>query len=508
MTKSRRDYARTEAFVRAFSDEFFGIWGSTPFGNNEDELRSFCYFAACTCWLDSAPDDISSRRELMYRYLESDFSTANEDDTINELYQVLPVEESITRILRNLCNLYNKPARRKFGAKEKEFAALYDECQIDAAMRTAHVTARLTNNALIMPQVRNYRLEIDVLPPDLYRVVTDERDFRQVKELWIPISRKRGTVFHVWSKETYRKVEADGKEISIEPNRYGRIPGVFLQFKRSMTDYYGGAFIDLVFAALDSNKLKFMADNNVVYNGFAVWLAVNFGRNNTGLNLSPNRVIRVDDVTVGEGQNVEPDLRSISPSANYLEIEELRDVRYQRVLRNCGLPLSLYSPNPGVASGTALFLERMELMEIRSIDLEMLRSAERQLLELVTLVSNTDNATNLPETTIGVDYNDFEIIMEPEKGFALKKEQFEAGLIEAKDYVLSQTSNDLIDTNEKAIEFIKENLALVKEIKAENGNEQQNPNSPTGNTHDAGGSGNTTPEAPPQPSTGRAEQVL
>jgi len=505
MTKSRQEYARIEAFVRAFSDEFFGIWGSTPFGNNEDELRSFCYFAACTCWLDSTPDDIASRRELMYRYLESDFSTTNEDDTINELYQLLPVEESITRILRNLCNLYNKPARRKFGTKEKDFSTLYDECQIDAAMRTAHVTARLTNNALIMPQVRNHRLEIDVLPPDLYRVVTDERDFRQVKEVWIPISRKRGTVFHVWSKETYRKVEADGKEISIEPNRYGCIPGVFLQFRRSMTDYYGGAFIDLVLAALDSNKLKFMADNNVVYNGFAVWLAINFGKNNTNLNLSPNKVLSVNDVTIGEGQNVEPDLRSISPSANYLEIEELRDVRYQRVLRNCGLPLSLYSPNPGVASGTALFLERQELMEIRSIDLEILRGAERQLLELITLVSNTDNATNLPETTIGIDYNDFEIIMEPDKGFALKKEQFEAGLIQAKDYVLSQTSNDLIDTNEKAIEFIKENLALVKEIKSNNGNEQ-NPTDTTADAAQTGiGGGNT--EAPPQPSEGRAEQV-
>lgn len=496
MTKSKKDYAVIEPFVRAFASEFTAIWGGTQF---QEEVDNLAYFRALTCWLNATHYDMESRREYMYRYLESDFSTTQEDDTLNELYRLLPIETSVRRIMRNLCGLYNKPSRRKFESKQAEYENLYTIAQVDSAMRNAHIVGRLTNNALIMPVVRNNKLEIDVFPPDLYRVKVGDTDFRSVVELWIPVTRHGVTEFHVWGAETYRRVKNNGDVISEEANRYGRIPGVFLQFDKDPADYYGGGLFEIVMATLDCNKLKFLADNNVTYTGFAVWVAINFGKSMDSARLSPNRLLRVDNVAgPGDGGYIEPDLRSVAPDSNYMGIEELRDVRYQRALRNEGLPLSLYSANPGIASGYALFIERQELIEIRAIDMEKMRHAENELCELISVVVSADMGLNLPVSALGVDYSDVEIVMEPDKSFELKKQQFEYGLIPALEFVRQLSGNDLVDTDESAIEYMKKNRELFKQLSgdnngAANGGISQPDNAANPGQEAANGNGGTDP---------------
>lgn len=489
MTTSQAAYAIREPYLRAFELEFSAIWGATPFKN---ETENLAYFRSMTCWLDSKHSDLQSRREFMYRYLESSFSTTFQDDTINELYQIIPVEECVRRVLRNLCNLYNDAPRRTFS--KGEFDTLYSKSRVNSALRVAHQTARFTNNALVMPVVRNGKLEIDVLPPDLYRLKFGDKDFRVITELWIPVTRRGYTEFHVWNAETYRKIDGTGKLLQEEVNRYGRIPAAMLQFEQVPDDYYGGGMMELVGAALDDNKLKFMADNNAEYNGFSVWLATNLGAA-ADTRIAPNRVLRVDNISAGEGMAIEPDLRAISPAADYLNLEEFRDMRYRRALRNMGLPLSLYSPNPGVASGYALFLERMELMELRKQDVEVMRDFEQTLLELIVLVANTDNRAGLPEgAEIGVDYADFQITLEPAADFELKKLQFEYGLIPPMNFVQLLSGNDLVKDDAEAINYLKKNREFLKELQS--GNAEAAPATPAGNGNDAGtGIPETTPES-------------
>lgn len=461
MTKSTEDYAILEPFVRAFAAEFTAIWGGTQF---QEEIDGLAYLRAMTCWLNSTYYDLESRREYMYRYLEGNFSSKKTDDTINELYRLIPVEQGATRILRNLCILYNREPKRKIKTAAKEYEALYTQAVVNSALRKAHELAKFTNNALIMPVVQNGKLEIDVFPADLYRVKSSEKNFRQIVELWIPITTRGVTDFHVWSAEEYRRVDYKGTIIKQEPNRYGRIPGVFLQFDRSTTDYYGSGLFEIVFAILDSNKLKFLADNNVDYNGFSVWLAINFGAQ-ADLRLSPNRVLRADNVTSGEAMPIEPDLRPVSPDEKYLGIEELRDVRYRRALRELGLPASLYDSNPGlVASGVAMLLERQELLEIRAKDIEVMRKCEQELCDCIRDVVNADLGLNLPATEVGVDYSEFEIVLEPAADFDLKTKKFEYGVMGARDYVTSISGNDLVTDDKSAIEFIKKNRELFKTL--------------------------------------------
>lgn len=490
MTKSTEAYATTEPFVRAFSAEFTAIWGGTPF---EDEIDGMAYMRAMTCWLNSTYYDLESRREYMYRYLESNFSTKNSDDTINELYRLIPIEQGVTRILRNLCILYNRAPKRKITTATKEYETLYEQAVVNSALRKAHELAKYTNNALLMPVVQNGKLEIDVFPADLYRVKSSEKNFRQIVELWIPVTTRGTTDFHVWSAEEYRRLDYKGAVIKQEPNRYGRIPGVFLQFDRSTADYYGSGLFEIVLATLDNNKLKFLADNNIDFNGFGVWLAVNFGAA-SDIRLTPNRVLAVNGVVTGEGAPIEPDLRSVTPSESYLSIEETRDARYRRALRDLGLPASLYDSNPGlVASGVAMLLERQELLEIRAKDIEVMRKCEQDLCNCIRDIVNADLFLNLPETEVGVDYAEFEIVLEPAADFDLKTKKFEYGVMGARDYVTSISGNDLVTDDKSAIEYIKTNRELFKTL---SGTSNEQPSSGISQQNNADNTGQQGIEKP------------
>lgn len=456
--RSTRAVTKQETYSRAFDEDFSVIWGATPF---IAEIPNLSYFRAMTCFLSSDLNDIEDRRRLLYRYLENDFSADKPDDTINELYRVLPTSSGIPRIARNLCQLYAKPARRTFDVAEDGYNAVYRQVNVDGLLRKAHRIGKLTNNALLLPTVRNGRLEVDILPPDLFRVKTSASDFRQMGELWIPVHRRGQTHFHVWTNETYSLRNVNGAVVREEPNRYGVIPAALLQFEQSMTDFYGAAKYGLVSASLDDNKLRFLVDNNVVYTAFSVWVAVNFGKN-ANFKLAPNRVIQIDNVTSGEGMNVPPELQTVSPPAEYMTLEELRLNRYKAALRDEGLPEALVNNNPGIASsGVAMMVDRQELMEIRAEDIDVMRSFEQVLCDTIRVVANADLRSALPPVSIGVDYAEQLPYLEPQAEFDFYKSKFEYGVLSPKDFLKITGGNDLVNTDEEAMNYINTNKSLL-----------------------------------------------
>jgi len=462
--RSQKQKATKPAYLRAFGAEFNVTWGSTKF---KTEIENLSYFRSLTCWYGSNEFDTQDRRELLYRYAEAHFDTEDQYSTLNELYQALPVKSGGKRILRNLCGLYNLAPRRNFGTGRSEEIArtLYGRIAIDNAMKLAHRYARLTNNALIMPKRAGQDIIFDVIPPDLYRVVLNHDDFRQVDELWIPIRRRNGkTEFNVWTAEMYSKVDVEGKVISSEPNPYKRIPGVFLQLETDVVNYYGSGLIELTEAEIDNNFLKFCIDNNIVYSGFNVWLATNF--NLSKLTLSPNKVVSINEVVLGEGALVPPSLESISPSENFLALEEVQDKRYQRALREMGLPATLYSPDAKPESGYSIFMQRQELMEIRKEDESIMRAFEREVYKLLALMQQVDfGVSAMPSVEeFQIDYQEQGIMLEPKEDFELKKAKFEYGVLAPMTFVKELAGIDNMATDEEAIQFIQTNRTLIQDI--------------------------------------------
>lgn len=457
---------RTSDHIRAFALSFSVIWGATPFAS---EVNNLAYFRALTSFMGSEADDLADRRKLMYAYLQNDFASDNQEDTINQLYNIIPIEESISRIMRNLCGLYTQTPNRKFEIPNPKIEEAYKTASINDAFKIAHRTAKLCNTVLVMPTVRDGKIEIDILPPDLFRFTTDPKDYRKITELWIPINSPDAAgnpryTFKVWSQDSFCTLDSEGRETSCEKNKYGIIPACVLQFNSSRTDYYGGGMWDLLSAVLDDNKLCFLANNDVVYTAFSVWIATNFGKEN--IKIAPNRLLKVDKVTAGEGFEIAPSLQSISGNAAFMEIEQLRDVRYKKALRKMGLPESLISANPGLApSGVAMQIDRQELMEIRSEDAEIFRKFENDFYPIFAKIINTDLGLGLPDIcAIGIDYVEPQQYIEPATEQASKQLQFDFGIIGAKDFVNYFVKNELITTDEEAINYLIKNRQLLEKL--------------------------------------------
>lgn len=477
--------------VRAFAPSFTAIWGTTKFAN---EVNNLAYFRAMTCFLGNEEEDIADRRKLVYSYLQNDFASSEQADTINQLYNILPVEESVSRVLRNLCTLYNEAPNRKFDSDKVN--EVYDKSGINSALLQAHRMAKFCNSCLVMPSVRDGKIEFDIYPPDLFRVETDPKDFKKITEIWVPISTMdaAGDVtysFKVWTNELYWNADIEGKTIegTEEPNRYGRIPAVVLQFNHSRTNFYGGGLWELVLATLDDNKLCFLVNNDVVYSSFSIWVATNFDAK-TDLRLAPNKLLRITGAKQGEGESVPAQIESIHGQGSFTQIEELRDSRQRRAMRKLGLPESLVSSNPGLAaSGVSMQVDRLELQERRKEDITVMSKFERDFYPILAAVVNRDLGIGLPENSnVGIDYVEQSEYIDPAVKSATIKEQFEAGIIGAKDYLSNFTKNEMVTTDEEAINYMVNNLTLYKRLKDAIGTSDNTGQTASGtNTSDAGG---------------------
>lgn len=454
-------------YQSAFALSFSVVWGSTIFAN---EVSNLAYFRALTCFYGSTQDDLSYRRKLMYAYLRNDFGSDSQDDTINQLYNVIPVQSSLKRVLRNLCGLYSQAPNRKFGVVNPAIAEAYKKSNINSSFKYAHKLGRLCNTVLVMPTVRDFKIEIDVLPPDLFRVDTDPKDFKKITALWIPISTidKAGSpvyTFKVWTKETYQTLDLEGREITSEVNPYGVIPGCILQFENDSTDFYGGGNYDLLDAIIDDNKSKFLANNDLVYTSFSVWIATNLGTEIT--KIAPNRVMKVNKVSNDVSQDSPPSLENVSGNGVFPNIELTRTDRNKEALRNQGIPESLVSANPGLApSGAALKADRQELMEIRVEDTDVFSRFENEFYPVFAKVVNHGLSLGLPgQCSVSVDYIEPQEYIDPKDALADKQAQFDAGIIGAKDYLNYFVTNENITTDEQAIEFMSKNLSLRERLK-------------------------------------------
>ena len=469
--------------VRAFSASFTAIWGNTPLS---DDVNNLAYFRAMTCFLGNEETDIADRRKLVYAYLQNDFASSEQADTINQLYNILPVEENITRVLRNLCTLYNEAPQRKFDSDK--INDVYDESGVNAALLQAHRMAKFCNSCLVMPSVREGKVEFDIYPPDLFRVETDPKDYKKITALWIPISTMdaAGDVtysFKIWTNEEYLTANIDGKIQTREPNRYKQIPALVLQFTQSRTNFYGGGLWGLLNATLDVNKLTFLVNNDVVYSSFSIWVATNFD-SKTDLRLAPNKLLRITGAKQGEGESVPAQIESINGQGSFAQIEELKEQRIKKAMRDAGLPESLVSSNPGIAaSGIAMQVDRLELTERRKEDIAVMSKFERDLYPILAAVVNIDLGAGLPETSsVGIDYVEQSEYIDPAIKAETIESQFQKGVIGAKDYLANFTKNELITNDEQAIEYMAKNLALLQKLKptTEANNGENNQAQPSG----------------------------
>lgn len=473
----------TPFYYSAFVSQETDVWGRTKFARDIMELT---YFHALTCWLRDDTDAEQDRRELLRAFLIPQFGIDDPDDTINQMFSVLPSDNSyIVRTLRNMCYIYNIAPTRQFLTNDVEntdatelLNEILDGMKYDRQMQRIYRVCKFVNECAVRPVKRAGKYELEILTPDLYRLTRD--DYGAIKEMYIPfacvVNGKPEQRFHVWTPDVYKVADVTGQFVEFTynindvietggasgiTNPYGRIPYEFLELNDAKI--YGGSMFELLKAQLTANKLDLLMDENVTFNGFSMFVGTNLTDDpNATLKLSPRRVFNVVKALNNQDDPIPPSLDVVSPPSQYDQIQTFKDLKMKSYLKNMGLPTSMVESDNGAVSGVAILRERQELTDVQNEDKSLLIKFENDLINLIIDCYNIENSdANIDAVDVMINYNDVETLMEPNLLFETERAKFEFGVITAREFLANFTDRKF-ETDEQAVEYIKTNKSLIE----------------------------------------------
>lgn len=484
-------------YSSAFDAEMYAIWGATEYRN---EIPDLCLNRAISCWLRNDEIGEHDRRWLLYYTLSPMFAHDKQDDPLNQYFNIMPTENLfIHRLLRNLCIAYNEPPKRDFGDTKinDKYAELIKEAKIDNRLQSIYRISKLCNEVLVRPRIRNLKLELQILTPDMYRIKYDELD--NPIEILVPfheygVRREVLLKYHHWTLNNYEVLDMNLRPIPFVwekktynslPNIYKALPYVKLKLNDN-EDVYGGNNWEICKAQLFCNKLDYLIDENVTYN-MSIWVAINMVSLGESFKMSPGKIVTATSAKMNSEDPIPPSLENISSNPFYDRIQDLKKQRIDNVLRQMGIPTSVLSDQPGNLSGIAMLIDRMELNEVRQEDKSSLISFERELFKMIANVVQTDRKETIGEFDLRIDYADDKDFYDPKDRFTMEQQKFEYGLTRPSVFVNTLSPNDMIITDEDAIKYILQNKEYLKQIRGQDDTIGQAIQQDGGNTATSGG---------------------
>jgi hypothetical protein len=476
-------FNETPFYLDAYQTELNAIWAGTQFNN---EMNNLAYYRALTSMLRDNEVGEYQRRLLLRSYMKPEFAANQADDPINKLFSVMPSDNLyVRRALKNLCVVYTeKPQREIIGQNADMMTEVYNEIAIDSKLLAIHRIAKLTNEVAVTLIFNKYKPVFKYLTPDNYRLKYDS--YGDPIEMWIPytVVKNNSTVinYRVWTLEEYYVLdqdlnripfEYDGKQLMSYPNQIGELPYEFIHMDTDTDEYLeksGGGLFELVKGQLTCNKLEFLTVENLTYNGFAVWLLRNWDLKTQRIKLSPGAILVAEGLNDQMGM-IEPSAETIQPMAQFLDIEALKTIKMNKILKNLGLPSGLFADgNQAASSGVSMKLDRMELDEVRKEDVNIFRRIEDRLINKFAKILNTDTSSKYKgkfngEYTTELDYIEQGVYQEPKDELEYNSSLFAQGLLSPAMYVSRMVANDYITDDEEAIKYIQTNLKYLEQIK-------------------------------------------
>jgi len=442
------------------------IYNGTPFENLIDEIS---YYHSMSIFLNDNLTTEEERRKLLYHYSKGFFSITDESSIINRLKKQLPVSNlHIKQVLQNICQLYLlTPIREIEGKNVDQFVEYLKNSNIDSAMKQIDQASTFIGKSLIRPFVLDNKIQFEILTPDRYQINEEVIDGETKQEVWVQknIMLDNGDIissFNIYTDETISTFY-DGKIRNVEENKLGFIPYIELNYTINALNPPDTMF-SLMMAELDYNRLTMVADNNVFMNGFASLILTDFGI------ASKNEVPTLGSGSVyvsytAVGQN-KPEVSYINPPTQFIDIDSYKEDNMMDSLRRMNLPESIVSGDKtSIASGVALKIERMGLLEFRIQHEKLLKNFDKRLVQLIANVLNAEIGTNFDDNySIDIEYQELDYIDGETEEFNILTEKFEKGLISLATYINKTTDADNINSFDEAIEYVKNNLKEKEEF--------------------------------------------
>lgn len=436
----------TEVWHDALYTPVRSVWsGLKPVVDSVEEMQSLCYYRALMAWLNDDPQSLLDRRRLMAAYLLTTHGAELSEDTLVRMLKRVKIDSEIPSILRRTSTAYDLPPERTLSQVESThdiLRGIYNDMQINGALRTAYHRARLCGMVAVRPEVTEGQWSLAVMTPDQFRITTDAANWRRVTSITYPyvVDADRGLLGYVrWTETAVEYLGPDGKPRSADANLYGVVPWVVMYMDPMTGAIYPGGLWKAVEAQMNVNSIEFDADVSASFAGAPVWMGVNLGTKSNEVRIGPDKVLMIDDVTAGEGQLTPPELMAISPEPSYSMLSEHAHNRRRTMQHSEGVPVSMTSNDASGAppSGVARLVERAELTEMRLSHQEVLASFEQRLAEMVATVANVDAAMSLrvEDVDVSITYAEEAVFLEPEKEYVFDRTKVIDGVMDPVDYL-------------------------------------------------------------------------
>ncbi len=496
-------YNTYEYYEDAFKQIYLSMWEGTGY-DDRFTIKAKCFYRAMTCLYDSNMVDLLDRRSLMYSYLSKLYKTDSVNDTLNRYKKILENGSSIKRLMKLKCKSYDKGTTRKFTEDEtlnNDLISLYNESNIDNQLRDAYLKAKLTGIVAILPKVNNDKVELIVLTPDNFNYKYENNE---LVEFIYPINTNKEIQFIEWTKATRKKFKTTKNRreyIEEMDNPYSTIPVVFLKFDGTMSQSCENQ--------LKVNKFAFQTEQDVDFNTSPFKLGINIEKSKITNALDELIVVTNVKDSSFDG-TVEPRIDISNTSPNYIALDEFVIERKIRMFEDEGIPRSLLLRETEL-SGFAIFMSQLELYEQMFEDETTLIQFEKDLLNLIVLILNTDtNETttvnynlNANDLKLQIYYPMDSITLTPTEEYTQDTQKVKDMQLGKKDFLIKWGGLDSNATIEQAIAFLEQRKLENEKLDFSVGgsNEQVQPQTQTQTLPIAAQDANTIVQEPIQNDT-------
>ncbi len=245
-----------------------------------------------------------------------------------------------------------------------------------------------------------------------------------------------------WSATEHYMVTNKGERIKVNNNNvnpYGVLPFVFLQPDTLIDEHFNVGALDIAECNKQIDIAMTMLQHHIRSAGGQ--FVINGRVDDNKIELGLNKVVVLEDGT----------MNNISSNTNVNNIIEGIKFQLQQVAINHHISFD-FGIN-GNASGVAIKVSNLELLESREDAVESFRMVEKDMYKIEKSIIEVDMGIML-ESDFNVDFSEVEF-PDPAQEMAKWEFKFKHGLADQADYLL-ETNPDGFESREEALEYINE----------------------------------------------------
>ncbi|MFO1147018.1 MAG: hypothetical protein U1E62_01485 [Alsobacter sp.] len=373
----------------------------------------------------------------------------------------------IRKIVDKRAAVYTAPPARIFeGMDQAQGDALYAAMRANVVLKKANrYTQLLKNTALRVAWDETRQIpRLFVIPPSLYDVTWTEDP--ECPDSVVITNRDGSSDFFTlteWTPTTYRRLSGIGSPIPVPGNPsgvnpYGMIPLVHCFATPPDDVYFQRGGDDLITA----QKAVNVALSNI-------WRATEFQAHGQLVITGASRDFSAPAPAIGPTSvlylDTGSDAKFINPNAPVGDmLEAISFLLKQTALAN-NLPGNIFELQDKAESGVSKAVEERDLIEARADDIELWRSYEADLFQVLKRVVNTHAPGTIPEgATMRVDFGDLDRGLDDDTRLKTYQARIDMGIWSPVDAFLAD--NPDVTDREQARAILQERLSETQDLDA------------------------------------------